>query len=179
MELKWKHPFFPSPLHSTTHLKRKTCSLFLYLIIPQQRNKTKLLRRKSRIFLPLHLYMSFYFPQYHHFTKQILMSVRLVSDPSQDTHLTSHTILCLFFFFFSALWNRIDKMVIICRRAFFISSAKNLLLETWLQSQPAWSGDSTLFGPQSLGFPSQHFLLQTSFSFRIHDTSSAASLSLE
>lgn len=45
------------------------------------------------------------------FTKQILMSVTLVSDPSQDTHLTNHTIL---FFFFFLLFETIDKMVIIC-----------------------------------------------------------------
>lgn len=44
--------------------------------------------------------------------KQILMSVRLVSDPSQDTHLTSPTILSPFFF--SPLLNRVDKMVILC-----------------------------------------------------------------
>lgn len=70
-------------------------------------------------------------------TKQILTSVRLVSDPSQDTYLTSYTILCPFFLL---LLFEIDltKWLLFLRssQAFFISSTKNLLLETWLQSQP-------------------------------------------
>lgn len=58
------------------------------------------------------------------FTKQILMSVTLMSDPSKDTHLTNHTI--LFLFFFCSL-KQLTKWLLFVRsrQAFFISSAKS------------------------------------------------------
>lgn len=64
------------------------------------------------------------------------MSVRLVSDPSQDADLTNNTIRSTFFII---ILNRVDKSIIIVRsgQAFFISRAKKILLATWLQSQPA------------------------------------------
>lgn len=63
------------------------------------------------------------------------MSVRLVSDPSQDADLTNNTIPSTFFFFKIEL----TKALLFVRsgQAFFISRAKKILPATWLQSQPA------------------------------------------
>lgn len=142
MELRWKASLLPSPVHCITRLKGKMrAPCFHVWFFLSSAPKQSCSGRSPEYF---HHFISTY-----HFTfswdrenppptKQILMSVRLVSDPSQDADLTNNTIRSTFFII---ILNRVDKSIIIVRsgQAFFISRAKKILLATWLQSQPAWS----------------------------------------